>query len=63
MVMLGSVGQAGSMLIALQPGRPALRPRIWKLMLKVESLNTDEYLRWVTMGPSAVSTKSELSSP
>jgi hypothetical protein len=28
-------------------------------MLKIELLNTDEYLRWVTMGPSAVSTKSE----
>ncbi|RSH94798.1 hypothetical protein EHS25_004604 [Saitozyma podzolica] len=38
-------------------GRPSLRPRIWKLMLKVESLNTEDYLRYVSMGPSDVSTK------
>ncbi|EIW66443.1 hypothetical protein TREMEDRAFT_34771 [Tremella mesenterica DSM 1558] len=34
-----------------------LRPRIWKLMLRVERLQADEYLRYVAMGPSSVSTK------
>ncbi|WVQ78877.1 hypothetical protein IAT38_000968 [Cryptococcus sp. DSM 104549] len=39
------------------PGRPALRPRIWKLMLKIDALNAEEYLRWVAMGPSSDSHK------
>ncbi|KAL7424640.1 CDC16 protein [Cryptotrichosporon argae] len=38
-------------------GRPALRPRIWKLMLKVDQLSAEDYLRYVGMGPSAVSAK------
>ncbi|WVN87189.1 uncharacterized protein L203_102366 [Cryptococcus depauperatus CBS 7841] len=38
-------------------GRPALRPRIWKLMLRVESLQAEDYLRWVSMGPSSDSHK------
>ncbi|WWD16396.1 hypothetical protein CI109_100822 [Kwoniella shandongensis] len=38
-------------------GRPPLRPRIWKLMLKVDSLNSEDYLRWVGMGPSSDSHK------
>ncbi|WWC88064.1 uncharacterized protein L201_002967 [Kwoniella dendrophila CBS 6074] len=39
------------------PGKPSLRPKIWKLMLKVDNLNADEYLRWVSMGPSSDSHK------
>ena len=42
-----------------QAGRPPLRARIWKLMLRVESLHAEDYLKWVAMGPSDVSTKSE----
>ncbi|KGB78608.2 hypothetical protein CNBG_4446 [Cryptococcus deuterogattii R265] len=38
-------------------GRAPLRPRIWKLMLKVDSLQTEDYLRWVSMGPSSDSQK------
>ncbi|WVO14715.1 hypothetical protein L204_102353 [Cryptococcus depauperatus] len=38
-------------------GRPALRPRIWKLMLRVEGLQAEDYLRWVSMGPSSDSHK------
>ena len=30
-------------------------------MLRVESLRAEDYLKWVAMGPSDVSTKSELS--
>ncbi|KAK4686192.1 cell cycle arrest protein BUB2, partial [Tremellales sp. Uapishka_1] len=39
------------------PGRPALRSRIWKLMLKVDNLHAEDYLRYVSMGASSVSTK------
>ncbi|UOH84838.1 hypothetical protein LQV05_001653 [Cryptococcus neoformans] len=39
------------------PGRLPLRPRIWKLLLKVDSLQTEDYLRWVSMGPSSDSHK------
>ncbi|WWC68523.1 uncharacterized protein I206_102452 [Kwoniella pini CBS 10737] len=39
------------------PNRPALRPKIWKLMLKVDNLNAEDYLRWVSMGPSSDSHK------
>ncbi|ODN77115.1 hypothetical protein L202_05647 [Cryptococcus amylolentus CBS 6039] len=39
------------------PGKPPLRARIWKLMLKVDTLNTEDYLRWVSMGPSSDSHK------
>ncbi|OCF44101.1 cell cycle arrest protein BUB2 [Kwoniella heveanensis CBS 569] len=39
------------------PGRPPLRPKIWKLMLKIDTLNSEEYLRWVSMGPSSDSHK------
>ncbi|WVW80260.1 hypothetical protein I302_102238 [Kwoniella bestiolae CBS 10118] len=38
-------------------GKPSLRPKIWKLMLKVENLNAEDYLRWVSMGPSSDSHK------
>lgn len=47
----------------MQPGKPSLRPRIWKLMLKVEHLGAEEYLRYVAMGPSSVSAKSEFFEP
>jgi len=43
----------------LQDPRGSLRSRIWKLMLGVESLHPQEYLRYVSMGPCEVSTKSE----
>ncbi|OWZ70929.1 hypothetical protein AYX14_03639 [Cryptococcus neoformans] len=39
------------------PDRLPLRPRIWKLLLKVDSLQTEDYLRWVSMGPSSDSHK------
>ncbi|AAW44959.2 mitotic check point protein bub2, putative [Cryptococcus deneoformans JEC21] len=39
------------------PGRPPLRPRIWKLLLKVDNLQAEDYLRWVSMGPSSDSHK------
>ncbi|WOO80787.1 Cell division control protein 16 [Vanrija pseudolonga] len=39
------------------PSRPPLRPRIWKLMLKVDHLHAEDYLRYVASGPSSVSTK------
>jgi cell cycle arrest protein BUB2 len=32
---------------------------IWKLLLKVETLDVKQYLNWVGTGPSVVSTKSE----
>ncbi|WVR03724.1 hypothetical protein IAU60_000719 [Kwoniella sp. DSM 27419] len=38
-------------------GRPPLRPKIWKLMLKVDTLHADDYMRWVSMGPSSDSHK------
>ncbi|OCF75101.1 cell cycle arrest protein BUB2 [Kwoniella mangroviensis CBS 8886] len=38
-------------------GKPSLRPKIWKLMLKVDNLNAEDYLRWVSMGPSSDSHK------
>ncbi|KAK8861681.1 hypothetical protein IAR55_002504 [Kwoniella newhampshirensis] len=38
-------------------GRPPLRPRIWKLMLKIDTLYSEDYLRWVGMGPSSDSHK------
>ncbi|BEI79729.1 hypothetical protein CcaverHIS002_0102580 [Cutaneotrichosporon cavernicola] len=38
-------------------GRPSLRPRIWKLLLKVDHLGAEDYLRYVGLGPSAVSLK------
>ncbi|WVQ64999.1 uncharacterized protein L199_003169 [Kwoniella botswanensis] len=39
------------------PGKPSLRPKIWKLMLKVDNLNAEDHLRWVSMGPSSDSHK------
>ncbi|WWC96869.1 hypothetical protein V866_003744 [Kwoniella sp. B9012] len=39
------------------PGKPSLRPKIWKLMLRVDNLNAEDYLRWVSMGPSSDSHK------
>ncbi|WWC60422.1 uncharacterized protein I303_102994 [Kwoniella dejecticola CBS 10117] len=39
------------------PNKPSLRPKIWKLMLKVDNLNAEDYLRWVSMGPSSDSHK------
>lgn len=41
-----------------QRDNPKLRPVIWKLMLRVQKLNKEDYLRYVSMGPSEVSTKS-----
>ncbi|WRT65793.1 uncharacterized protein IL334_002742 [Kwoniella shivajii] len=38
-------------------GKPSLRSKIWKLMLKVDNLNAEDYLRWVSMGPSSDSHK------
>ncbi|CAD6566998.1 MAG: hypothetical protein TREMPRED_003222 [Tremellales sp. Tagirdzhanova-0007] len=39
------------------PGRAKLRPRIWKLLLKVDTLHAEGYLRHVSMGASDVSIK------
>ena len=43
-----------------QDGQTPLRPKIWKLMLKVDKLDSHEYLRYVSLGPSSVSNKSAL---
>ena len=42
-----------------KPGRPSLRPKLWKLVLGVEDLGVQDYLSYVSRGPSAVSSKSE----
>lgn len=36
-----------------------IRARVWKLLLRVDRVSPDDYLRWVDMGPSEVSAKSE----
>jgi cell cycle arrest protein BUB2 len=36
-----------------------IRARVWKLLLRVDRVSPNDYLRWVDMGPSEVSAKSE----
>ncbi|ORX35248.1 rab-GTPase-TBC domain-domain-containing protein [Kockovaella imperatae] len=43
--------------IPYEDGKASLRPAIWKLMLRIDSLHAEDYLRYVAMGPSEVSTK------
>lgn len=42
-----------------QEGQASLRPVVWKIMLKVDQLDTAKYLEYVSKGPSSVSAKSE----
>lgn len=36
-----------------------IRARVWKLLLRIDRVSPEDYLRWVDMGPSEVSAKSE----
>jgi hypothetical protein len=38
-----------------------IRARVWKLLLRIDRVSPDDYLRCVDMGPSEVSAKSEYS--
>ncbi|GHJ88942.1 hypothetical protein NliqN6_5344 [Naganishia liquefaciens] len=42
---------------ASDDGRSSTRARVWKLLLRVDGVSPEEYLRWVDMGPSEVSAK------
>ena len=42
-----------------QEDEEPLRPRIWKLMLKVDKLHGKDFMRYVSLGPSVVSHKSQ----
>lgn len=39
-----------------------IRSRVWKLLLRVDHVSPEDYLKWVDMGPSEVSAKSKHSS-
>jgi hypothetical protein len=39
----------------------SIRARVWKLLLRIDRVSTEEYLRWVDMGPSEMSAKSKSS--
>ncbi|ORY29797.1 rab-GTPase-TBC domain-domain-containing protein [Naematelia encephala] len=39
------------------PGRPSLRPRLWKLFLQIDTLHGEDYLNWVSLGSCDVSSK------
>lgn len=38
----------------------SIRARVWKLLLRIDRISAEDYLRWVDMGPSEVSAKSKL---
>jgi cell cycle arrest protein BUB2 len=39
----------------------SIRARVWKLLLRIDHISAEDYLRWVDMGPSEMSAKSECS--
>lgn len=39
----------------------SIRARVWKLLLRIDHISAEDYLRWVDMGPSEMSAKSEFS--
>lgn len=37
----------------------SIRARVWKLLLRIDRISSEDYLRWVDMGPSEMSAKSK----
>ncbi|KAJ9101492.1 hypothetical protein QFC19_005143 [Naganishia cerealis] len=48
---------------ATSTNQAGIRARVWKLLLRIDQVSAEDYLRWVDMGPSEVSAKSKLMTP
>lgn len=40
-----------------------IRARVWKLLLRIDHISAEDYLRWVDKGPSEMSAKSKSQLP